>query len=251
MFKKITLYGLVFLLALACFLIAMMPARFVWEEAVAPNLDVRKLGVNVQAVEGTLWQGKALVQYKSLASVLAWDVDLLGLFSLSLPIEIDVNSQAGELLALVRPGLAGSELLIRKADIELSQINPFLRRQRVTLSGDLFIKDLVASYDGQRFDYANGVASWSGGDIAYPAQRSVHERQMPPFQVKLETQESGDIHLGIRESGGNMDVIEASLSPQGEGLVQVKRKLLDLADEHWPKNSKESDTVFKVKKMIY
>ena len=95
------------------------------------------------------------------------------------------------------------------------------------------------------------MASWSGGEIAYPAGREVHQRNLPMFKAIVETKDTGEIFLSIRDSQASFDVIDANLAVDGTGMLRITRRLLDLSEEPWSLNSKEQDVVFKVKKMLY
>lgn len=254
MLKKTILFLLVFILAFSLFALAKAPARVVWEETLKDNDSVsatlRSAGVSIKGVEGSVWDGRALVQYKGVSSIVNWDMHLSRLFTLNLPVELFVESQAGELEALLTLGVSEIALNVARGDIDLSLLNAALRAQRVTLDGQLLLKDIDLSFDGEKLEHAKGLLSWSGGDIAYPVQRAIHQRTLPSFRGIVETND-GEIVAGIRDSGGTFDLIEANVSSEGEALVKVKRRLLDLADEHWPANSQEQDVVFKVKKKIY
>lgn len=255
MLKKSVLYFLLFLVAFSFFLLAKAPASVIWEKALQDNAAVksalRSNGVSIKDVDGTIWDGRALIQYKGISSIVDWDVKLSEIFTLALPIEVNVESHAGELEIFAVAGLSQAELLVSRGEIDLPVLNSVLRAQRVTLDGSLLIKDLKFVFEGKQLRYANGLVSWSGGDIAYPAQRKIHQRTLPPFKVTVETKDDGVIRAGVRDSGGRFDVVEADVSSEGEAMLRVKRRLLDLADEHWPQNSDEQDIVFKVKKKIY
>jgi general secretion pathway protein N len=253
--KKSILYFLLFLLCLSMFLLFKAPARVIWDQTLAPNASVqsalRSIGLKVEGLEGTIWDGRVLLQYQGISSILDWRMSFAEIYRLNLPVDIAVDSQAGRLSALLNAGVSGLDLHVSKANVDLSVLTPALRRQRVTLDGELLVKDLRVVLSEEKVQHGSGLMSWTGGNIAYPAQRAIHERSLPAFKVTVETRDDGIIHAGVRDSGGVFDVLEASLSPEGEAFAQVKRRLLDLADEHWPKNSSEKDTVFKVKKMIY
>ena len=251
MIKKIVLYLSLFLLSVALFLMATLPVNFVWHEIITPQLKGHKLPVRILALEGTVWDGKALVSYQQLESIVAWDVSLVGLFSLNLPLDIKIESQAGHAKLNVSLGLNETRLDLVFAEIDLVQLNPLFSRQRVKLNGQLVAKNIQITLVDQRVESANGLFSWSGGDIAYPAGRQIHERTLPVFKGQLTTQNSGDIYLGIRDVGASFDLIEGTLDASGSAMLKVKRKLLDLSDEPWPQNSREQDVVFKVKKNIY
>lgn len=255
MLKKSILFFLVFLLAFSIFVLAKAPARVVWDTVLQHDPSVqsqlRSLGVSVKGLSGSIWDGSALVQYKGIASILDWDIKVSDLYTLSLPVFVNVDSQAGELEAELFLGVSDVSLQLPKGEIDLAVLNPAVRSQRVTLDGTLLIKDLVLTLESLRPTSLKGLVSWSGGDIAYPAQRSMHQRTLPSFRGVLETEDSGTIKAGVRDSGGSFDVIEATLSAEGEAFVKVKRRLLDLSDEFWPQNSSEEDVVFKVKKKIY
>jgi len=249
--KKTLFYILIFIVSLVVFLISTLPASLLWEKALQQEVKNNVVGLDVASVGGTLWKGEALVRYKSLAMVVDWDVDLSGLFTFTLPISIDVNGQAGNISLSVEIGLSQIALMLNKAEVELSHLTPLVKRKRVSLDGKLLLKEILLLVEDQKVVSLSGMGSWSGGDIAYPVGRQVHERNLPKFQVLAETNNEGLVHVGVRDSDVSFDVIDISLDTHGEAMVRVTRRLLDLAAEEWPKNSKETDVVFKVKKVIY
>jgi len=249
--KKTLFYILIFVVSFSVFLISTLPASLLWEKVLQQELKNSVAGLDVSSVRGTVWQGEALVRYKSLAMVVDWDVELSGLFAFTLPTSIEINGQAGSISLSVVLGLSQVALMVDKAEIELSHLTPLVKSKRVSLDGKLILKDILLLVEGQQIVSLSGVGSWTGGDIAYPAGRQLHERNLPVFKMLAETNDDGLVHVGVRDSDANFDVIDVSLDKTGEAMVKVARRLLDLADEEWPKNSKETDIVFKVKKVIY
>lgn len=228
-----------------------MPASVLWEKGISPQLNVRQLGVDVQKIVGTIWDGQVLVSYHGLSAIVDWDIKLAHLLSFRVPVDLRLNSQAGEAEARLNLSLKSLELKVNTAQFDLKSLTPMFRAQRVTLDGELFIKNILLRVENERLIAASGMASWSGGDIAYPAGREVHERTLPMFRANIETKTNGEIYLGIRDSQATFDVIESSLAEDGTGLLKITRRLLDLSNEPWSLNSREQDVVFKVKKMLY
>jgi len=249
--KKTALYLSLFLLSLLLFLLATLPANFVWQQALSSKLIGKNLPIKVLAIEGTVWGGKALVRYQKIESIVDWDISLMGLLSLGLPIDVQVNSQVGSLELGANVGLNSASIEVVSADIDLIYLTPLFRRHRVKLDGSFVAKNIQLEVVDNQIRSARGLLSWSGGDISYPAGRKVHERTLPMFKGKLETKENGDIYIGVRDTGASFDLIEGHLGSGGSAMLKVKRRLLDLSDEAWPQNSREQDVVFKVKKNIY
>ena len=251
MIKKTALYLSLFLFSLMLFLLASFPADVIWHKGIAPQLEGKNLPVKVLSLNGTIWDGKALVRYQNIESIVDWDIFLFGLLSLELPVELNINSQVGVVSLRADIGLGSTYVELVSADIDLVYLTPFFKRQRVKLSGQFVAKGIQVEVVDNQIKSASGMLSWSGGDIAYPAGRQLHERTLPMFKGRLETKTNGDIFIGVRDVGASFDLIEGLLGPEGAGMLTVKRRLLDLSDEAWPKNSNETDTVFKVKKNIY
>jgi len=249
--KKTALYLSLFLLSLMLFLLASLPADVIWYKGVAPQLKGHNIPVKVLSLDGTIWDGQALVRYQNIESIVDWDISVLGLLSLELPVDLQVKSQVGVIDLKASIGFGSSYVELISADIDLAHLTPLFKRQKVTLSGQFVAKGIQFEVVDNQFKTASGLLSWSGGDIAYPAGRQLHERTLPMFKGRLETKTNGDIFFGVRDAGASFDLIEGLLSPEGSAMLTVKRRLLDLSDEAWPQNSKEKDTVFKVKKNIY
>jgi len=249
--KKTALYLSLFLLSLMLFLLAFLPADVVWHKGIAPQLKGTNIPVKVLSLNGTIWDGQALVQYQNIESIVEWDISILGLLSLELPVDLQVKSQVGLINMNASIGLSSSYVELISADIDLAYLTPLFKRQRVKLNGQFVAKGVQFEVVDNQLKSASGLLSWSGGDIAYPAGRQLHERTLPMFKGRLETKTNGDVFLGVRDAGGTFDVIEGLLDPEGSAMLTVKRRLLDLSDEAWSQNSREKDTVFKVKKNIY
>ena len=228
-----------------------MPASFVWQRLIEPQLHLQQTGVSVLAVDGRVWAGQAHIRYQQLEFIADWDILLSGLMTAAIPIDLTVQSHAGFAELSARLGLSESRIELKSADIDLQPLTPLFKRQRIELSGQMRVKDLVFDIVEQRVRSADGGFSWSGGEIAYPAAGSVHKREMPAFLGKIDSTGDGVIRMGIRDNQADFDLIEGTLQQDGTALITVKRRLLDLADEVWPRNSSEQDVVFKVKKVIY
>ncbi len=250
MVKRALLYFLLFFVSLTIFVVLTVPAAFVWKQ-VAPNVNLRPVGVQVQSLRGNLWQGQVLARVQGVPVLLSWHVDAGGLMTASLPVDLLIESGMGEVDAHLHAGFGGIELTVPRADVTLAGLNPALRRERLVLDGQLQIQNLFVRWQDGRPVSAEGAMAWSGGDIAYPAGRNTHQRNLPAFSGRLSTNEQGAINLDIRDRDAQFAVIEAQLTEQGVGLLEVKRRLLDLADEPWSVRSKESDVVFKVKKPLF
>ena len=251
MIKKVVLYFLMFFLSLFVCLVLLLPASIVWDKFLSTQLNARQLGINVQKVVGTIWNGQALIVYRGLSGIIHWNVDPSEVWMLSLPMSVSVNSQVGKLDAAIKSTFASVQAEIIKAEIDLKPLTPMFKAERVSLDGELFVKNLSVVMEDKKIKSAAGMASWSGGDIAYPAGREVHQRNMPMFKAIVETKESGEIYLSVRDSQATFDVIDATLALDGTGMLRITRRLLDLSDEPWSLNSREQDVVFKVKKMLY
>ncbi|MDX1452529.1 MAG: type II secretion system protein N [Oleiphilaceae bacterium] len=232
------------------FLILTVPMSLVWQQ-VSPSVDFRQFGVRIQEVQGRLWQGQALASVHNQPVLLNWSMRLSGLVQGHLPINFELESSAGDMLADLNLGLTEIELVVPRMELALKGLNPALRQQRLELDGELQAQGLRVVLRDGRPEFAEGRLAWSGGDIAYPAGRAKHERTMPAFQGSLTTTEQGEIKLDIRDLSAQFSVIEALLTDDGVGLVQVRRRLLDLANEPWAVNSDEQDVVFKIKKPLF
>ncbi len=228
-----------------------MPAAFLWHEVLEPRLDLKPTGVEVLSVDGSVWDGRALVRFRRLESIVDWDFDFSSLLALKLGLDVDIESHAGSGRAKVSAGLSEYQLHVEKMDLVLAQLNPLLVRQRIKLSGNAVVNNVILTSNGEQLNSAEGLIAWSGGQISYPAGRTIHEREMPPFKGVLGSSDALGAYIGIRDPQASFDVIEANVSPDGVAMVQIKRRLLDLADEPWPQRSAPEDVVFKIKKPLW
>lgn len=252
MLKKTILLLTAFVFSLAIFLIATLPVSVLWNKGIAPYANLKPMQIEVKGLNGTIWDGQALLNVRRVPMLLNWQFDWSQLQGMALPLAVQLESGAGSLGATAQVGLTQQTLALYHLRLDLTALNPELKRQRVTLDGDVFSSDFALVLADHKVESASGQLTWSGGDIAYPAGRQIHERTMPSFNVQIETLSSGEVELGVRDSGGRIDVIEASLEPSGVAMLRVRRRLLDLAQEPWSRgNSSEQDVVFKVKQNLY
>jgi len=226
-----------------------MPASFAWQQ-LGGNARLNGLPISVGAIEGTIWDGKALVRAQGLESIVHWSLGLPTYSRLSLPVEIELESDAGQAEAVLNIGVDTQKVTLRRAVIETEKLNGVLRPQRIKLAGELNINNLILELGDQQIKAASGKASWQGGTISYPAGPELHTRLMPAFFATIQ-QDSSGIKMGIRDESASFDVIDGLLTNDGIATMQVRKRLLDISGEYWPRKGGEQNVVFKVKRRIW
>ena len=246
--KKILLFLLVGVVSYTSFLIATLPASFVWKY-VAPQLPLKPLQIDVKGVSGTAWNGYALIHSRGIEGVLEWDILFSGLLTGSLGVDLELKSNVGNMTTNARLFSNGVELDSTKGNVDLRSLNSLLKKQRVTLSGVFKIDSLTIGYIDGVITVAKGLFSWTGGRVEYPAGRETHGNEFPSFTGVLD-QKSDVTMFTIKDVESSINSVEAIMENTGIVTLKVKRRLLDLANEPWPKNSSESDVVFKVRRKV-
>lgn len=249
MIKRIFGYGFLLIVSYAIFLIANLPSSFVWKQ-LQPLIPLQQLPFRIEAVAGTVWQGQVLARAEGIPVLCDWKVDLLGAISGQLPVAVRVKSLPGELKGNLRVGMGDIEIENLKGVVRLDPLNPALSRQRLTLAGDVAVRSFNLSIQQGRINNASADIAWSGGNISYPAGRSQHDRMLPAFRAQIATID-GESRLSVRDSEATFDVISGAIDQNGIAMLEVTRRVLDLAREPWPSNSTEKDVVFKVKRKLY
>lgn len=247
-FKKILLFLLIGVISYTSFLVATLPVSVVWQY-VSPQLPLNSLQLEVKGVSGTVWKGNAHLSSRGVEGVLGWDVLFSGLLTGAIPVDLELKSNVGELTTNVRLYSNGIELNETSGDVNLMSLNPLLKKQRVNLNGEFTIDRLSIGYFDRVLTAADGLFSWTGGRVDYPAGREIHGNEFPAFTGELS--KSADItSLNIKDVESSINSIEAMMDNSGVATLKVKRRLLDLANEPWPKNSSEADVVFKIKRKV-
>lgn len=250
MFKQTLAYLALFLVSLVIFLIAFLPASFAWQHVIGPRTHLQSIGLQVKAVEGTIWQGRAQVLFRFVEGVAEWNLSVSELTQLRLPLALKLDTNAGNMESEVALSLAGVSVDIPKMDIEIASLNKFLELHRLRASGELLVRNLKLRIEDKMVQTASGKINWTGGDVRYPAGREMHERNIPPVYGTLSSASVGNLSLGLRDQEASFDFLSASIDESGVAFVEVRRRLLDIADEPWSASSEETDVVFKVKKPL-
>jgi len=237
------------LLSYLAFVIATLPAAFVWKH-IQQYVPVQQLPVRIEAVAGTLWDGQVLLRTEGLPVLVDWSLQPAGIFTGVVPADIRIQSTAGELKGQVE--VAADMLAVQnlKGVLRLDPLNPALSRQRITLAGDVAVRNVQFRLHNGRLSQAEADVAWSGGNISYPAGRQQHQRNLPLFNARVTTSD-GSTRLSVRDGNASFDVISGSIDSAGVAMLEVTRRVLDLASEPWPSNSTEKDVVFKVKRKLY
>lgn len=247
-FKKILLLVSLWVVSYATFLVATVPASFVWN-FVSPQLPLSALQLNVDGVSGTAWDGRAFINTRGVEGVVSWDISLLGVFMAQLPVRLELKSNVGQLYTTARLFSNGLELTDTQGTINLPNLNPLLKQHRIKVNGDLNISHLTLGLFDGALTTAEGKFNWSGGRVDYPAGREIHGSEFPPFTGTL-GQKAGNTSLVIKDVESSVNAIEGDMNSAGVATLKIKRRLLDLANEPWPKNSSESDVVFKIQRKV-
>lgn len=222
-FKYILLFIVVYVFALA----AMFPVKWA-----VPTLEpmLSSVGVSLGQVEGSIWQGKAVVSHKQMGDVqVKWRSKPWHLFRLALPIDVTAVGQYFDFKALVAPSVFGLTVSDLTGYVDEQALTPWLQPYRVSLQGRLQVDQLsVESSWRYKLGDASGSVSYSGGPISVPVGRSVQQYQVPTMIGQLSSNEQ-QWQMLITDTN-KQEFIAISLERTGLGTLSVKRALAEVMD---------------------
>ncbi|WP_221800812.1 type II secretion system protein N [Oceanobacter mangrovi] len=242
-------YLLLGLLSLLVFLVITVPLHFVWHYA-EPQL--KGLPVKVESVAGTLWDGRFQLSDRMVGTLDGeWQLQPLALLGGALVADIKVEGRdlrgSGELTAS-----PSGELQIHDFDgyVDSALLQPLLRRQKVSLNGELEISALSLSGNLQTRQLADiaGRLVYSGGKTEFPVDRKTINADVPMLVGNLGMDKDKAVLDVVTTDGANLAT--GFLQPDGWAGVSVRRRFVDVLGQQWPNKATEDTVIFEVSRKI-
>jgi len=192
---------------------------------VTPKLAT--LGVTLEETEGSLWQGQSLVRWQPYGyAKVDWDVELLGLLLLKLPVQVSLENPQMAVTGRVTLKPLGLTVASLNGYLDDTLLAPIYTAYKATLSGRLQLDSVAASVGwGTKLGDLSGNLTWSGGPVGIPVGRSLQNYQVPTLFGQLASDKAG---WGLTVRGDRQqDYMQMSLTPTGEATLSVKRALAD------------------------
>lgn len=247
-------------LGLMCFLILVVvntPVHFLWKY-VQPTFNQSGLPINIQKPIGSLWQGRAQLNYVGADSMaFEWQLQPLSLLAGQVNLSFNLTNEklrlngrlnasgvySGNITSLTTNSVNGY------MDAEL--LSPYLAKERASLTGDFELSDLNLSIDlDQKQIYSlEGRLVYSGGKAQVPVQRRTEELIIPMLIANLEMQEDQVVVPVMTIEGEPLG--QAYLQPDGWGGLRVLRRSFDIVEREWPDKKADADSiVFEVSQKV-
>jgi hypothetical protein len=139
-----------------------------------------------------------------------------------------------------------------RAKVSEGLINRSLKSAAASMTNPVFINIQKVDWDWGSFAEASGRIAWEGGLVTYRAGRNREELSAPSMMGSLSS-EDGSLVLTFANNAetGAEELVYARLSGQGLGLIQIRRRLLDVVGQRWAANSQAEDIIFEVSQQIW
>lgn len=216
--RLISLFIICYALALA----ALTPIQWLMP-IIEPR--VSPLGVTIEHAEGSIWSGSGLVKVKPYGSAAVdWDVQVLGMLLLRLPINLDIVNEDLDVSAKITPSLTGLAVSNVNGYVDDGAVEQITKSYNSNISGRLKLDNLSANASWSlKLGEASGNVSWSGGDIAIPVGRTKQNYEVPMMLGGISSDDTKWL-LDIRGQSGQ-EYIGISLLRDGLATLSVKRQL--------------------------
>lgn len=245
---KLVFLCLLFLFVYALALIVFMPAGWAWRW-VAQDLQLPP-GLVVSQLDGTLWDGQALLHYQQLPIRLNWEMRSGGLLSGRLPVDWEAGAGKSHLRGRVVVSASKKMAINVSGRLHMADFSRWVREQGgAQLAGDVAIRRLSLIMTDTGWQNANGLAQWAGGLVTWPMGGSQQQATMPPMQAVLK-QQQGVLDLTVSKTGSSQPAARLTLATTGVMRLMVYRRLLDLAGQSWPQSVPPGATVFSMRQRV-
>lgn len=225
---KIRSLILIGLLAGLSFAVALLPASLIWR--FAGGLPVP---IVVERVGGTLWEGYLFGRSTNPVVpgpvVIRWDLKALRLLMGEAALELGLEGGQYRLQGSGYWGLWGKGIQGFTGDLGAAMLEQSLAEFGIKAQGVLKIEDVTVKFSGKRVSAAEGLISWSGGQVEVNNGGAPQNLDFPGIKGQLEETE-GTLLIKVTESRGNQPLGELSLMPeQNLAGVKVLKRVMALA----------------------
>lgn len=189
--------------------------------------------MKVERVGGTIWNGYALANVRHPIVrgpvVVDWDLKALRMLLGEVALGLRVEGAAFRVDGTGHWGIWGKGLKHLNGDVQATMLDQALREFSVTAEGVLKVQDVSVNLSGDHITLAQGLISWSGGQVTAPGRGSRNPIDFPAVNG-LVTESEGNLLLTVTETKNNQMLGELGLMPaKGLGSVKVLQRVLTLA----------------------
>jgi general secretion pathway protein N len=241
-------YLLIGLFSYLVFLIVTAPLEFVWPK-VQPH--VGRLPVQVEMVNGTLWQGQARVHIPKVGKVTGhWDIQLAELLAGNISADLEVTGDQLKFNGQVIASQQQVEVIDSKAFMSSRYLQPMLRQGRASLTGDFELNKFNATFSlaDKQILTAAGQVLFSGGDVSFPIDGKKINASLPILVGRID-KPADNVELKITNTDGQ-DIGSGYVQPDGWAGVSIRRRFLDILGQKWPADVDEETVIFEVSQKI-
>jgi general secretion pathway protein N len=207
--------------------------------------------VQVEMVNGTLWQGQARVKIPKVGKVTGqWDIQLAELLSGNLSAQLNVTGDQLKFEGQVIASQQHIELIDSKAFMSSHYLQPMLRQGRASLTGDFELNKFSGLFSivDKQILAADGRLLFTGGDVSFPIDGKKINANLPILAGVIK--KPGDnVELSITNTDGQ-SIGSGYVQPDGWAGVSIRRRFLDILGQKWPADVAEEAVIFEVSQKI-
>jgi hypothetical protein len=241
---KLILYIATAVLSFLIFLIIFAPASAAWS-LIDKDVQDRIPDLNVSRVGGTIWNGKAEIQFRQFPpSTLNWQLSPGKLIQGTANFHLLVDGQGHSIQSEAMLGSSAGSLQSAEGVISSDYINQMSKQFGLIFSGDLEFEELNVAANSHWITAATGSAHWTGGQILLTQSQTI---LLPPLDGELYFQDQ-QLILDITEQ--NSTLIQIILKQSGWAEIAIKSRMLELANLPVPNGSHPDETILLLEEKI-
>ena len=242
------LFILAGLFSFSCFLIIFAPAAPLWN-LIEDDISRRLPDLRVLAVAGTVWEGRAELQYRQFpSSSLSWQLDPIEIINKVAVVQLKLKGMAHEFVAEVK--LTPTQMNVNNLQgfVGSRYLNSVSRAEGLEFSGQIAIENINLASDLAWIQSLRGQLYWQGGKIVSRSRDiGVRVFDLPELRGDLSMKDASML-LNIHHN--RQSVTDIQLKPDGWVVVTIKARLFDLASLAWPSGTSLDDTVLQYEEKI-
>lgn len=250
--KKNRRLFLLFALVLFVGLLVHFPARLAWP-LINQQIEMPK-GWQVEQLNGSIWQGEALISHKlkqaPLEFSLSWHIGPSVFLQQGLPALINIKHPGTDVDVLLGPdGFSGVQSHVQ-GQLHPLLLNPFLKQNNAWIEGQIGFRNVQLGYQFDKSVSAQGAITWQGGNTYFLGKKQPMLIPYPALALRLGSSEEGAV-AKLTTQDSDQTLADISLKNTGWFSVQVLGSLKQVVPKLPVPRRPADQSLFKYKEKIW